>query len=84
MSNSNSSNGGNIGSYLHFFIGTPKRLMTTMLCIALVTVMVNPGLLQLAVNRLLAELAPLLGPALTLIIVFAGLRTIVFGRGGKK
>ncbi|HPN54717.1 MAG TPA: hypothetical protein PLB52_02185 [Candidatus Moranbacteria bacterium] len=47
--------------------------------------MICPGLLRMGVERLMAELAPLLGPAITLLIVFAGIRMIIFGRsGGRK
>ena len=71
--------------WFRFFLGTPRRLVTTLGVIGLIVVMICPGLLRMAVERLMAELAPLLGPAITILIVFAGIRMILFGRsGGRK
>jgi hypothetical protein len=71
--------------WFRFFFGTPRRLVTTLGAIGLIVVMIFPGLLRMGVERLMAELAPLLGPAITLLIVFAGIRMILFGRsGGRK
>ena len=71
--------------WFRFFLGTPRRLVTTLGVVGLIVVMICPGLLRMAVERLMAELAPLLGPAITLLIVFAGIRMIIFGRsGGRK
>jgi hypothetical protein len=66
--------------WFHHFFGTPRRLTTTLICLALVVVVVSPGLLALAVARLVQAVSPLLGPALTILIVLAGLRTILHGR----
>ena len=71
--------------WFRFFLGTPRRLVTTLGVVGLIVVMICPGLLRMAVERLMAELAPLLGPAITILIVFAGIRMILFGRsGGRK
>ena len=65
--------------WVRFFLGTPRRLVTTFGMVGLIVVMIFPGLLRMAVDRLMTELAPLLGPAITLVIVFAGIRMILFG-----
>ena len=71
--------------WVRFFLGTPRRLVTTFAVAGLIVVMIYPGLLRMAVERLMTELAPLLGPAITILIVFAGIRMILFGgNGGKK
>lgn len=69
-----------MGEWLRFFLGTPRRLMVTLVTLGLATVMVFPGILRAAVDRFVAEVVnPLLGPALTILIVFVGLRMIVGG-----
>ena len=70
--------------WFRFFLGTPRRLVTTLGAIGLIVVMICPGLLRMGAERLMAELAPLFGPAITLLIVFAGIRMILFGRGGGR
>lgn len=71
-----------MGNWLRYFFGTPRRAVWTLAVAGLITVVLFPGLLRMAANRLIAELAPLLGPALAIVIVFSGLRMILFG--GKK
>lgn len=70
-----------MGNWFRFFLGTPRRFLTTFAGIGLIVVMINPGILETAVNRFVAALMPLLAPALAIVIVFAGLRMIL--RGGK-
>jgi hypothetical protein len=70
--------------WFRYFFGTPRRCVTTLIVLGLIIVMVFPGLLYSAVNQLLSELMPLLGPALTIVIVIGGLRMILFGRSSKK
>jgi len=70
-----------MGNWFRFFFGTPRRFLTTLTGVGLIVVMINPGILQTAVNQFIAALMPLLGPALAIVIVFAGLRMIL--RGGK-
>ena len=60
--------------------GTPRRWMVTLTIIGLGVVALNPGLLATVTSRLVAELSPLLGPALAIVIVFGGLRMILFGK----
>ncbi len=79
--------GGNPGnnqnrSWFGYFFGTPQRMMRSLVVIGLITAVVFPGLLYIAADRLLLALMPLLGPALTLLIVFAGIKMIL--GGGKK
>jgi len=76
--------------WVDFFFGTPRRFLGSVVGICLLAVVINPSLLERAVDRLvgifldvvqqlLVGLSPLLGPALTLIIVFAGIRMILGG-----
>lgn len=69
-----------MGNWIRFFIGTPQRFLRTLIGVGLIVVLLKPGLLGLAVNRFLQETGPLMGPILTVVIVFAGLRIILFGR----
>jgi hypothetical protein len=66
-------------AWFRFFLGTPRRFCVTLAVLALATVVIFPSLLALAVARLLAAVMPLIGPALMIVIVFAGLRMIVGG-----
>lgn len=67
-------------NWLRYFFGTPQRAVWTLAVVGLITVIIFPGLLRTAANRLIAELSPLLGPVLAIIIVLGGLRMILFGR----
>lgn len=69
-----------MNQWVRFFFGTPRRFVTTLAVIGMIVVLFEPGLLRLAAERLVAELSPLLGPVLAIVIVFAGLRLIIFGR----
>jgi len=69
-----------MGTWLRFFFGTPQRFVTTSVAIGLVLVVLNPNILNIAVNRMVYALSPLLGPALAICIVFAGIKMIL----GKK
>jgi len=66
--------------WFRFFFGTPRRFVATMATIGLVVVIADPEILRTAVTRLVEALMPLLGPALAILIVFAGIRLILFGR----
>ncbi|HEY4490243.1 MAG TPA: hypothetical protein VJC12_03245 [Candidatus Paceibacterota bacterium] len=68
--------------WLQYFFGTPRRFLITAAFIGLIVVMISPGLLATAVARFINEMMPLIGPALTVLIVFAGIRLILFGRSG--
>lgn len=67
--------------WVKFFIGTPKRFLSTLIGISLVVVMIHPQILYDAVNHFLAAISPLLGPALTILIVLTGIKIIL--KGGK-
>lgn len=69
-------------TWVTFFVGTPQRFLYTLLGIATVIVLVWPGLLRMAMERLVMELSPLLAPVLTIFVVFIGLK-VMFG-GGKS
>jgi hypothetical protein len=68
-----------MGRWAQFFLGTPQRFLGTCLGIGLVICIVDPTVLTMAVDRLMIGLAPLLGPALAVVIVFAGIRMILGG-----
>lgn len=72
-----------MGTWFKYFFGTPKRFLTTMAVLGLIVVTANPDLLRIVTEGFVAELAPLLGPLLSIAIVFAGLRIITFGKKGK-
>lgn len=69
-----------MGRWVRYFIGTPERFMRAVVVFGLIAVILNPGMLATVANRLIAELSPLLGPALTILIVLAGIRMILGGR----
>lgn len=71
-----------MGRWIRYFIGSPERFMRTVVVFGLIAVILNPGMLRVAAGRLINELSPLLGPALTILIVLAGIRLII--GGGKK
>ena len=64
------------------FFGTPRRVQVTAVLVALGVVYFNPGLLQRILGRFVAEMEPVIGPLLTLAIVFGGIYLILFGRRG--
>ena len=73
-------------TWVRFFVGTPQRFLWTLLGLAVVAVLVKPGLLAMTFNRLMAEVQPILAQAISLgvtlaIIVF--LLGVVTGKGGK-
>ena len=67
-------------TWITFFVGTPQRFLYTLGGISLMTVLVWPGLLRMAMERLVVELSPLLAPVLTVFVIFIGLR-VMFGAG---
>lgn len=67
-------------AWIRFFLGTPRRFCVTFVAVALVVVIIFPGLLALAVARFLAAVTPVIGPAMMILIVIAGLRMILGGR----
>ena len=71
-----------MNQWLRFFFGTPRSFLATFAVVGLIIVLIFPGLLRMAAERLVGELTPLLGPALAVVIVFAGIRMILrAGRG---
>lgn len=57
--------------WVRFFLGTPRRFLTTLGFLCLIGVLVEPGLLGKACTRLMIEIQPVLGPALQLGIIVA-------------
>ena len=74
-----------MNTWVRFFVGTPQRFLGTLAVIGMITVISFPGLLRTAVERLVAEITPVVGLALVILVMLAGLR-IMFGgfAGGKK
>jgi len=74
--------------WINFFLGTPQRFLCTVAGIGVVICAINPTILVVALCNLrdavLRGLGPLLGPVLAIVIVFAGLKMIFSGIGGKK
>lgn len=77
--------------WIRFFVGTPRRFLTTMTVLCLIGVLIRPGLLRTAVERFVVETSPLihslLGPLLAILIVIFGMRVVwssIIGGGGKK
>lgn len=68
-------------NYVNFFFGTPARLFAWLVLVGLAIVMVHPGLLAEAFNRLLSEV---LGPLMTLAIIYLGFRVMFKGLGGGR
>ena len=66
--------------WFRYFFGTPQRAVRTIIALGFLSVIILPGLLLMVVERFVTALMPLLGPALAVLIVLAGLRLIV-GRG---
>ena len=75
-------------AWVNFFFGTPQRFLYTLLGLSIAVVLVWPGLLRMAMERLVMELSPLLAPVLTVFVIFIGLRVMCGGRakggGGKS
>lgn len=72
-----------LNAFFEALFGTAQRCQATLIVLGLGVVVINPGLLAAAANQLIAELMPLLGPALAICIVVGGIRMIVFGKGKK-
>ncbi len=78
-----------MGKWFSFFLDvltTPKKFFGAVGAIAILVIFINPGLLRLAVERLLVELDPLLGPVLQLLIIGAGIKVMFswLSGGGRK
>ena len=71
-------------NWLRYFVRTPQRFLATLCGIGFFICIVNPELFSRALNNavsaVIIALQPVLGPALAVIIVFAGLRMILFGK----
>lgn len=72
--------------YLRFFFRTPQRFLCTLIGIGFLVCLVDPEMfsrtLEHAVSAVVLALQPVIGPALALTIVLAGLRLIL--TGGKR
>jgi len=80
-------------AWFRFFLGTPRRFLTTAGGAAIIFGFFRPDLVAGAVSGLLTALmgaiAPLIQPIMTLMIVFIGLGVILRSvwprkKGGKK
>jgi formate-dependent nitrite reductase membrane component NrfD len=72
--------------WLRFFLGSPSRFLGTVVGIGIAICLINPVLFERALNQamgaIIAAVQPLVGPALAVVIVLAGLRKML--GGGKK
>lgn len=66
-----------MSAWLKYFFGTPKRFVSTAVCIGIIIVILNPQILAMAVNSLLIGITPLLGPALAILIVMGGVKMML-------
>lgn len=75
-----------MGRWTRFFLGTPQRLLWTLVGLGTAACLIDPeafrSALALSVGTIMAVLCPLIQPVLMIVIVLAGLRFIL--RGGKK
>jgi len=75
-----------MSKWIRFFLVRPERFLLTLVGVGVIIYMVSPELfaqsLNNAVGIIMSALQPLLGPTLTLIIVFTGIKMIL--SGGKK
>lgn len=67
-----------------YLFGTYRRFIVTLGIIGLTVVLIKPGLLRVACERIMAEIAPVLGPALQLGIVIAVISLMLKAAMGKK
>lgn len=70
--------------FIRFFLGTPRRLLLTLVAIACLVASQNPGFFQRSLHNLGSVVAPIIAQLLVLGIVVYGLQTIFFGRGGGR
>jgi len=60
-----------------YFFGSPKRCKNTLVFICIIIALINPKLLEMAVQRLFITILPLLGSILPFVILFAAFRKIL-------
>lgn len=74
--------------WIRFFFGTPTRLFAWLVIAGLITVVIAPGFLAMAFNRLLSEVFnPLATLALIYLayrVIFRGLIESLGGGGGRR
>lgn len=73
-----------MNTWLRFFVGTPQRFLGTFAVLGMITVVIFPGLLRTAVERLVYEITPVVGLVLVILVMFAGFRIMFGGFGGGK
>lgn len=70
--------------WIRFFLGSPQRFVASLVGVGFIVCLISPGLFEQtmsqAVSAVILALQPVVGPALAIVIVFAGLKYIVFGR----
>jgi len=62
--------------WFRFFFGTPRRFVVTMSVLGVLVVIAFPGLLEMAILRLVCALLPLVRLAVTGLVIYFGLRMI--------
>lgn len=70
-----------MGAWFHYFLGTPQRAMRTFIAIVVIAVVAYPVILRTTVERLVAELGPvvsdLVGVLIQLFVIFLAYRILI-------
>ena len=73
-----------MNEWVSFFIGSPKRFLSTCAGIAVVAAIIKPELVLWVVVRLLEAVNPVLGPILQLAFLVMAIRIMFSGFCSKK
>lgn len=71
-------------AFTRFFLGTPRRLLLTLLGIACLVASQNPGFFLRSLRNLGSVVASIIAQVLVLGVIVYGLQTMFFGRGGGR
>jgi len=66
-------------NWFRFFLGTPQRFVATSIAALLILAAFRPGLVQMAVERLITELMPLFQLGLVIGVILVAVRVIFRG-----
>jgi hypothetical protein len=74
-------------NYLRFFLGTPRRLLASLVVIGVFIAGLWPNVLAIAIQDFMIAIQPLISSVLTIIIILFGLKVatrMIWSGGGKK
>ena len=63
--------------WFRYFLGTPQRFVRTLVGLAIVAVLIDPTILSNTVSGLMAVVSPLIGPIVTIVIVWFAIKKIL-------